>query len=97
LDNARRHSSAGANEFIDGTKFIRFPHWPYSPDLAPSDFYFFGRLKEKLKKWIARRQDELNQEVNSILRNIPEAELISIFQTWLRRLQQVIGSNGTIG
>jgi hypothetical protein len=28
--------------------------------------------------------------VDSILRSIPEAELISVLQTWLKRWQQVI-------
>jgi hypothetical protein len=42
-------------------------------------------LQEKLKNGIARRFDELNQEVDSILRSIPEAELISVLQTWLKR------------
>jgi hypothetical protein len=36
--------------------------------------------------------DELKQEVDSILRNIPEADWISVFQAWLRRFQQVIDS-----
>jgi hypothetical protein len=62
------------------------------PDAAPSDFYPFGRLQEKLENWITRTFDELKQEMDSILRSIPEAELISVSQTWLRRLQQIIDS-----
>jgi histone-lysine N-methyltransferase SETMAR len=27
---------------------VELPHPPYSPDLVPSDFFFFPRLKEKL-------------------------------------------------
>jgi hypothetical protein len=42
-------------------------------------------LKGNLKNCTARTFDELSQEVNSILRRIPEAELISVFQRWLRR------------
>jgi hypothetical protein len=49
-------------------------------------------LKEKLKNCTARTFDEFKQEVDSIVRNISEAELISVFHTWLRRLQQVIDS-----
>jgi hypothetical protein len=37
----------------DGTVFIQnpllhVPHPPYSPDLAPSDFWLFGRIKTAL-------------------------------------------------
>jgi transposase len=30
-------------------KFTVVPHPPYSPDLAPSHFWFFRKLKETLK------------------------------------------------
>jgi len=30
-------------------KFTVVPHPPYSPDLAPSDFWLFPKLKETLK------------------------------------------------
>jgi len=30
-------------------KFTVVPHPPYSPDLAPSDFWLFPKLKEMLK------------------------------------------------
>jgi len=29
--------------------FLVLPHPPYSPDLAPSDFHLFSKLKEHLK------------------------------------------------
>jgi hypothetical protein len=49
-------------------------------------------LLEKLKNCTARTFDELKQEVDWILRSILEAELISVSQTCLIRLQQVIDS-----
>jgi histone-lysine N-methyltransferase SETMAR len=94
LDNARPHNSAEATEFIDGKKFIRLPHPPYSPDVALSHFCLFGMLKEKLKSCQARMFDELKEQVDAILRSIPETELISVFETWFRRLQQIIDSVG---
>jgi hypothetical protein len=51
-------------------------------------------LHEKLENWIARTFDELKQEMGSILRSIPQAGLISLFQTWLRGVQQDIDSGG---
>jgi hypothetical protein len=94
LDNVFPHNSARATEFIDGKKFIQLPHPPYSSNVTLSDFYLFGILKEKLKNCTARTFDELKQEVDSILRSIPEAELMSVFQKWFRRLQQVIDRGG---
>jgi hypothetical protein len=79
---------------MDAKQFIRLSHSPYSPDRAPSDLDLVGMIKEKLKNCTARTLDVLKQEVDSILSCIPEAELISVFQTGLRRLQQVIDSSG---
>jgi len=31
------------------TSDIRLPHPPYSPDLAPADFFLFPKLKTNLK------------------------------------------------
>jgi hypothetical protein len=57
---------------------------PFSPDVATSEFYPFGMLHEKLKNHTAKTFDELKQEVDSILKNITEAQLGSVFQTWPR-------------
>jgi hypothetical protein len=94
VDNALHHSSAGATEFIGEKTFIRLPRPPYWPDVAPSDFYLLGILQEKLKNCTARTYDQLKQEMNSILTRIPEAELISVFRMWVRRLQHAIDSGG---
>jgi hypothetical protein len=75
-------------------QFIRLSHLPYSLDVASFDFYLSEMLKEKLKNCTVRTFDELRQEGDAILRSISEAELISVFETWLRRLQQVIDGGG---
>jgi hypothetical protein len=92
LDKVRPEILQGELNF-SAEKVTRLRHPPYSPDAVPSDFYLFGMLKEKFKNCPARTFDELKPEVDSILKSKSEAELISVFQTWLRRLQQVIDSN----
>jgi hypothetical protein len=82
LDNARLHNYARATDFINGNG---------SSDYRPPSI-FLECFKKKLKNCRARPFDELKQEVDSILTSIPEVHLISVFQTWLRRLQQVIES-----
>ena len=39
FDNARPHA---AEHEVDEMGFKKLPHPPYSPDLAPSDFFLFG-------------------------------------------------------
>jgi hypothetical protein len=33
---------------MEELRFKRFPHPPFSPDIAPSDFFLFGSLKVEL-------------------------------------------------
>ena len=38
------------------------PHLPYSPDLAPSDFHFFGALKDAIRGKRFESDDEVIEE-----------------------------------
>lgn len=58
-DNAPCHKSAIAMAKINELQFELLPHAPYSPDLAPSDFYLFPNLK----KFHAGKKYESDEEV----------------------------------
>jgi hypothetical protein len=44
-NNARPHTAKKVTEFQAGKSIKRAPHSPYSPELAPCDFYLFGYIK----------------------------------------------------
>ena len=46
-DNATVHKSRVAQAAICECKFEQLNHLPYSPDLAPSDYYLFRNLKSE--------------------------------------------------
>jgi histone-lysine N-methyltransferase SETMAR len=48
-DNARPHTAMRTVAAIKKLQWTVLPHPPYSPDLAPSDFHLFGKLKETLR------------------------------------------------
>lgn len=58
-DNAPAHSSRVAQAAIRDSGFEEVPHPPYSPDLAPSDFYLFRLLKKHLRGKRFDDDDEL--------------------------------------
>ena len=58
-DNAPAHTSTIAQAKLHELKFELLPHPPYSPDLAPSDYYLFGNLK----KWFSGQRFTSNEEV----------------------------------
>jgi len=47
-DNAAAHTAGVATSVAAECGYKLLPHPPYSPDLAPSDFYLFPLLKEHL-------------------------------------------------
>ena len=60
-DNALVHISIIAMAKINELKFKLLPHAPYSPDLAPSDYFLFPILK----KWLGGQKFANNEEVDS--------------------------------
>jgi histone-lysine N-methyltransferase SETMAR len=48
-DNARPHTAYNVQEILAKNKMAVVPHPPYSPDLAPCDFFLFPKMKIKLK------------------------------------------------
>jgi len=48
-DNTPAHTALSILEFLAKKNIPVLPHPPYSPDLAPCDFYLFPKLKSKLK------------------------------------------------
>ena len=53
------HKSRVAQAAIHKCKFEQLNHPPYSPDLAPSDYYLFRNLKFHLLGTRFRNDDEL--------------------------------------
>ena len=48
-DNVPSHTSFAMREFLAQLNITTLPHPPYSPDLAPCDFFLFPKLKTHLK------------------------------------------------
>jgi len=48
-DNAPSHRALVIREFLAHNSIITIPHPPYSPDLAPCDFFLFPKMKLQLK------------------------------------------------
>ena len=57
-DNAPMYKSRVAQAAILECKFKQLNHPPYSPDLAPSDYYLFQNLKSLLRGTRFRDDDE---------------------------------------
>ncbi|GBP49432.1 Histone-lysine N-methyltransferase SETMAR [Eumeta japonica] len=47
-DNASVHTARVSRQALKDTGFSEIDHQPYSPDLAPSDYFLFSNLKKEL-------------------------------------------------
>jgi hypothetical protein len=70
------------------------PHPPYSPDLAPSDFYLFGDVKRCLAGLSFEDADQLLAAVEGVLDGIEKVTLQAVFLEWMDRLRECIATNG---
>jgi len=61
------------------------PHSPYSPDLAPNDFFLFPELKMKLKGRIFQTLEEIQAESQAVLNTLQENDFQECFKNWQRR------------
>ena len=94
FDNSPIHKSQQSIEKINELGFILLEHPPYSPDIAPSDFWLFGFLDEKRKGTVASNEEELIIQTKEILSKIDSTVLGTVFKEWIRRLNMVIKGNG---
>jgi histone-lysine N-methyltransferase SETMAR len=62
-DNTPCHAALSVREFLAKHSIPVVPHPPYSPDLAPCDFFLFPRLKSTLKG--KRFQDVTEIQLNT--------------------------------
>ncbi|KAG5311082.1 SETMR methyltransferase, partial [Acromyrmex insinuator] len=67
-DNAPSHTSLKAMIKLDQLRFELVAHPPYSPDLAPSNYYLFPNLKQ----WLQGKRFTSNEECIALEDNYVE-------------------------
>ena len=67
---------------------------PYSPDLAPCDFFLFPKCKLVLRGRNLGDVTTIKSEMTSLLKGLREAEFQGCFQQWKQRWDKCIVSNG---
>ena len=83
MDNARPHL---VNDKLAKIGIRRLEHPPYSPDLAPSDYFLYGYLSFMLEGCFFKTAKELFDKVTEILTSIPNFMFKNAYEEWPRRL-----------
>jgi len=69
-------------EFLATEQITVLEHPAYSPDLAPSDFFLFPKIKEIMK---GRHFDDIRSNTTAALKAIPQTQFQNCFEGWTRR------------
>lgn len=67
-------------------------HPPYSPDLAPSDFWLFDYIKQRLDT--QSDANSMMKAITAIVSSIPKQEYLKTFEKWIERMELCIKNKG---
>ncbi len=94
-DNASAHRAEPVMRWIGQHHIRTLEHPPYSPDLAPADFWMFPNLKRKLKGIRFPDLNTLEFETDRFLGEISSEEYkYAIRERWVRRWWHCIRKSG---
>jgi len=75
-DNAPSHNAAIVKKFLANRNVAVLHHPPYSPDLAPADYFLFPTFKFPLKGWHFQTVEEIQCAVTRELNNISKTAFL---------------------
>lgn len=93
-DNASSHTAALTTNFLKQQRIRTIRHPPYSPDLAPCDFWLFPKLAERMAGRKFERSQDLAHCINAELRALHTSEYRAAFESWIHRHQKCIERGG---
>jgi len=81
-------------EFLATKQTTVLEHPAYPPDLAPSDFFLFLKIKRILKGRHFDDIDDIRSNTTAALKVIPQNQFQNCFEGWIRRWHRCISSQG---
>ncbi len=91
-DNASCHTSNRTLAFLFDQDLLAHP--PYSPDLAPCNFFLFPYLKKQLRGHRHQNLHDLKIAVSRVLNSITEEQCQEALCSWPLRWRKCIEANG---
>ena len=89
-DNAPAHSALSIRQFCAKNQMTVLPQPPYSPDLAPCDFFLFPKLKSVLKGRRFQRIDDIKANSSQTLKAISNEAIQDCFAKWKHRWEKCV-------
>jgi transposase len=89
-DNAPAHNALSVRQFLAKKQVLVLHHAPYSPDLAPCDFFLFPKLKHSLKETNFQTTEDIQRKTTDLLKGFTQNDFQKCFHTWKERMQHCI-------
>jgi histone-lysine N-methyltransferase SETMAR len=93
-DNARPNTARKTLKFCRENLLEMAPHPPYSPDLAPSDFFLFEHVKHVLEGAEFPSEETLLTAIQRVLSDLTGDTLRVVFAKWVEWLNWVALNEG---
>ncbi|EGI70371.1 Histone-lysine N-methyltransferase SETMAR, partial [Acromyrmex echinatior] len=93
-DNAPSHRSTLVTDFLTKNHILTINHSPYSPDMAPCDFYLFGKMHLFMKGKRYVDVEDIQRACTTILKDVPLNDIKHSFEMLLDRAKRCIESDG---
>jgi histone-lysine N-methyltransferase SETMAR len=95
-DNARAHTALSIRQFLAKHSIPTLSQPPYSPDLSPSNFFLFPKLKITLKGRRVQTVGDIITNAMNDLKAIPQTSFEQCFQKWRMWWERCIAVQGAI-
>ena len=89
-DNAPVHNSIRVTDYLSKMSIKTVPYPPYSPDLAPCDFWLFPKLRGRCYETI----EEMKETVMKVIDTLTQEDFHGALQNLLERYHKCIAAGG---
>jgi transposase len=93
-DNAPSHTSLLVQQLMAGKNLAAVRHPPYSPDLAPCDFWLFPKLKMTLKGKRFETIEDIKSNTTDRLKLLKKEDFQTCFRQWQERWNKCVCAEG---
>ncbi|KAG5321996.1 MOS1T transposase, partial [Acromyrmex heyeri] len=93
-DNAPAHNALSVKRYLAARGTPVLEHAPYSPDLAPCDFFLFPKIKSALKGTRFESMEEVKRKSAELLNVLTKEDFQHCFDQWKKRMERCVARGG---
>ena len=93
-DAASTHTAAVTLDFLAASDDQLVTHPPYSPDLAPRDWFLFLSIKRQLKGKQFQKAEDARTFFEGVILDIPQSTWSGVKNSWFERMVKCVKTEG---